>query len=70
VTILLWTLGSVAALIALVVGIGWLLPVRHRASRQATYPASAEAVFAAITCVKDFPSWRPSVNKVDVVSSA
>lgn len=68
--ILLWTLGAVATLIALVVGIGWLLPVRHRASRQATYPASPEAVFAAITSVKEFPSWRPSVKTVDVVRSA
>ena len=68
--ILLWTLGSVATPIALVVGIGWFLPVRHRASRQATYPASPEAVFATITSVKDYPSWRSTVKKVDIVSSA
>ena len=68
--ILAWTLGALAALVAVVAGIGFLLPVRHRVMRQATFPASAGVVFTVITKVEDFPSWRSVVTKVDVISSA
>ena len=68
--ILAWTLGALAALVAIVAGVGILLPVRHRASRQATFPASPDVVFGAITKVEDFPTWRSVVTKVDVISSA
>ena len=68
--ILAWTLGALAALVAVVAGIGFLLPVRHRVMRQATFPASPGVVFTAITRVEDFPSWRSVVTKVDVISSA
>ena len=68
--ILAWTLGALAVLVAVVVGIGFLLPVRHRASRQATFPASPDVIFAAITKVEDFPAWRSVVTKVDIIASA
>ena len=68
--ILAWTLGALAALVAVVAGIGFLLPVRHRVMRQATFPASPGVVFTAITRVEDFPSWRSVVTKVDVIASA
>ena len=65
--ILLGTFAVLAALVGGVIAVGWMLPVRHRVSRQATYPASPDMVFAAITKVEDFPSWRSNVKKVDVV---
>ena len=68
--ILAWTLGALAALVAVVAGIGFLLPVRHRASRQATFSAPPGVVFAAITKVEEFPTWRSVVTKVDVITSA
>ena len=68
--ILAWTLGALAALVAVVAGVGYLLPVRHRASREATFAASPDVVFATITRVEDFPSWRSVVTKVDVIASA
>jgi uncharacterized protein YndB with AHSA1/START domain len=57
-----------AALIALVLVVGWSLPVRHRASRRATYAAPPDAVYEAITNVSAFPSWRSKVKSVEVVS--
>ena len=68
--ILYGVLAGLVALVGVVIGVGWLLPVRHRAARQATYPASPEAVFAAITRVEDFPRWRSTVKTVDVLAGA
>ena len=42
------------ALIVLVLVVGWSLPVRHRVSRRATFAASPESVYDAITNVGDF----------------
>jgi uncharacterized protein YndB with AHSA1/START domain len=68
--ILFVTLGGLAILVGVVVGVGLLLPVKHRASRQATYPASPDSVFSVITRIEGFPAWRSTVKKVDVVASA
>jgi uncharacterized protein YndB with AHSA1/START domain len=68
--IALVVLGIVAALVLLVVLIGWSLPVAHRASRQATYAASPDAVYAAITRAEEFPQWRSKVESVEIVPSA
>jgi uncharacterized protein YndB with AHSA1/START domain len=67
--IALVVLGVAAALVLLVVLVGWSLPVAHRASRQATYPAPPESVYAAITDVEAFPRWRSKVKSVEVVAS-
>ena len=58
------------ALVAIVVLVGWSLPVKHRASRQATYPiTSPESLYAAITSVEAFPTWRSKVTSVERVAS-
>ncbi len=65
-----WILGVLAVLVALVVvivAIGYALPVKHVASRQARFPQSPDKVFAVITNVADFPAWRPSVKRVEVL---
>jgi uncharacterized protein YndB with AHSA1/START domain len=65
-----WVLGVLAVLVALVVvivAIGYALPVKHVASRQARLPQSPDKVFALITNVQDFPAWRPSVKRVEVL---
>ena len=60
--------GLVAAFIAIVVVVGWLLPVRHRASRTATIRARPTQVFSLIADVEAFPAWRSGLKSVDVVS--
>src|SRR5688500_9027382 len=53
------------AAVAIAAVAGWLLPVAHRASREATMPAPPERVWAAITDVGAFPSWRTGVERVE-----
>ena len=45
--------------------VGWLLPDRHRASRQATFRAAPATVWELITNVEAFPSWRGDVKTVE-----
>jgi uncharacterized protein YndB with AHSA1/START domain len=56
---------AVAVLMVLIAG--WMLPVGHRATREATYGASPAEIFRLITDVDAFPDWRPSVKKVEVL---
>jgi uncharacterized protein YndB with AHSA1/START domain len=65
-----WILVALAVLVGLViviVAIGYALPVNHVASRQARLRQSPETVFAVITNVQDFPAWRPSVKRVELL---
>lgn len=48
---------------------GTRLPVGHVATRSIVVPAPPESVFATITDFSNAPSWRPSVDRVDVVPS-
>src|SRR5436190_4581878 len=61
------TVGSIIALVVIVVVVGWMLPVRHRASMARTYSASAPALFSLITDVPSFPSWRRELTRVEVL---
>ena len=66
-----YILAVIAVLVGLVVimaVIGWLLPVGHQASRQATFQATPEAVYAAITRVQEYPGWRSRLKSVELVS--
>ncbi len=60
--IVVLTLVAVAALAALV---GSRLPRDHVASRQATFPVPPDVVWASITNVDAFPSWRSDVKKIE-----
>jgi uncharacterized protein YndB with AHSA1/START domain len=62
---LLFGLAVIAAIALVAVTIGWLLPVGHVASRSASFTASPETVWRAITGVDGFPSWRRDVRKVE-----
>lgn len=56
-------IAAVVLVLAMLV-VGWLLPEKHRASRQATFASPPEAVWALITNVDAFPSWRSDVKTV------
>ena len=55
----------VAVLVAVIVAIGFALPEKHVAARTARYRASPDQVWAAITDVSAFPSWRRDVKSVE-----
>jgi uncharacterized protein YndB with AHSA1/START domain len=66
-----WLMVAAAVLVLLVAAVafvGWLLPVAHVATRQATLAASPELVWRAITDVEAFPTWRSDVKSVERVS--
>jgi uncharacterized protein YndB with AHSA1/START domain len=58
--------GLVAVILA-VVAVGYLLPVKHSASRERTYAASPSTVFAAISTPADLPRWRRGVKSVELL---
>lgn len=62
------TAAVIAALIIVVVAIGYSLPVRHRASGEATVKASPEAVFMLITGVEAFPTWRSGLKSTELLA--
>ena len=57
--------GVIAALVVAALVIGWLLPEKHTASRHGSFQASPEAVWALMTDVEKFPSWRSDVKAVE-----
>src|SRR5438045_288167 len=59
--------GALGLIVLVVLLVGWMLPVGHRATREATYRATPGQVFKLITDVKSFPQWRPSVKEVEVL---
>jgi len=65
--ILLIVITSVVLLVLAVVGIGWLLPKRHVASRSASYRAKPEYLFSLIAGPQD---WRPDVRRCETVPDA
>lgn len=58
---------AIVILVAIVIGIGYSLPIKHRASRMATYTTSPEKVFAIISAQHAFPEWRSKVESVENV---
>lgn len=55
---------ALAVVIAVVVIVGVLLPRNHRASREQMVASSPYSVWAAITGIEAFPSWRTDVEKI------
>jgi len=63
------TAAAVAALVAVVLIVGWLLPVRHRATRSIRVGAPPQAVFALVSNVGAYPRWRTGVTEVELLPS-
>ena len=67
-----WTLivlGSLFAVIALIALIGAMQPRDHVATMTATINAPADKVWAALTDVATYPTWRSELKSVDVLSN-
>lgn len=62
--------GTLAGLVALVVVIGYTLPVKHVASSSIELDAPPERVWERITDVSAFPQWRKDVKSVEIVQRA
>ena len=60
--------GVLALVVVIVVGIGYTLPVAHTASRSVTLRAAPPDVWATITDVAAYPSWRSDVKSVEILA--
>jgi uncharacterized protein YndB with AHSA1/START domain len=63
-----WVVGVVVGLVglvAVVVGVGLLLPEKHRVSESARFRVSAEQLWEVITSYGAYPTWRSSVSAVE-----
>lgn len=58
-------LGVLAALVAVVLVTGTLLPVGHQASRRVQLRQPPQAVWDTVTDVEALPTWRPGVTRVE-----
>lgn len=65
--IALIVIAAVVGVAILVAFVGWSLPVKHRAARQAFLSATPESVYAVISAPRDFPSWRSKVKSVEML---
>jgi uncharacterized protein YndB with AHSA1/START domain len=61
---ILIAVATIAAAVAVAALVGWRLPRSHRASRDQVMAANPELIWAAITDVEAFPSWRTDVKTV------
>lgn len=64
---LLIAAAALGAVVAIVLLVGWSLPVKHRATGEATFKTSPQALYKLITDVDRFPEWRSSVKRIEHV---
>jgi uncharacterized protein YndB with AHSA1/START domain len=62
--------GILVALVLCVVLIGYALPKHHQVVVQRSYVAKPEALFALISDVRGYPTWRTGLTKVEVLPDA
>ncbi len=55
------------ALLVVMAGVGWVLPVGHQATVTAVIPAPAAEVFARLRDVERYPDWRADVERVELL---
>ena len=66
----IWTAVALAAVIAVVVIVGWLLPVKHEASRSVHFNQPPEKVFAAVSDVAGYAAWFEGVSRIEMLESS
>jgi len=62
--------GSLVGLLLVIAVIGAMLPRDHVATMTATIAGAPDKVWAVLTDVATYPTWRSEVRKVDVLSTA
>lgn len=61
--------GVIVLLVVVALAVGYSLPVKHRAEVSATFKAAPDTVFALITNVEAFPTWRSGLKSVELIPS-
>jgi uncharacterized protein YndB with AHSA1/START domain len=66
---ILTILAVLAGVVVIVVAVGMLLPKEHTARSHATFDATPDSIWRALTEVEAFPSWRSDVSRVELLPS-
>jgi uncharacterized protein YndB with AHSA1/START domain len=64
---ILTVVGVLAAVVAIVVVVGMLLPKEHTARSHATFDAAPDSIWRVLTDVEAFPAWRGDVSRVELL---
>src|SRR3954469_10740565 len=67
--VVLMIIGAIVALVLVVLLVGWMLPVSHRASRTVAVTGAPHDVFALVERVDDYPKWRRGITRIEVLPS-
>lgn len=59
--------GTLVAIVLVIVAVGYALPVKHTVTRERVIPADTATVFAAISTPSEFPKWRRGVKQVEML---
>lgn len=62
-------IGGLLLLVLIAFAIGAALPVTHRAERRAVVPAPPAEVYALISDVAGFPTWRSDVERTELLAT-
>lgn len=66
---LLWIALALVVLTVTVAVVGWLLPVVHVASREASIAASPADVYGTISDVERYPAWWSEISRVEMLAA-
>ncbi|MBM9579394.1 SRPBCC family protein [Leptospira sp. 201903070] len=69
-TILIYTICFLILLAIGIYGIGAILPIEHSSSLERSFAASPDRIYSLIHNFKEYPSWRPNLKKIEVISSS
>ena len=58
---------ALLAIVALIYGTGWMLPVAHTASSTATFAATSQEVYDVVADVAAYPRWWTDVERVEIL---
>jgi uncharacterized protein YndB with AHSA1/START domain len=65
-----WTVIVVVTIVGIVTIAGWLLPVKHEASRSAQFKQPPQDVYAVVSDVAGYADWFEGVSRIEMLESA
>ena len=66
---ILWTVAGLIAIVGVAAIVGWLLPVKHEASRSAHVDRPRDEIYAAIADVAAYPKWFAGVSRIEMLEA-
>jgi uncharacterized protein YndB with AHSA1/START domain len=66
---LIWTVVVLVAVVGVVTIVGWLLPVKHEASRSGHFNQPPDQIYAAVSDVAGYANWFEGVSRIEILES-